>query len=95
MISQKLEVKFKQNLTKQKLKTLFKNIDASKSGGISPAAFFDILHLHKVALTPEVKEEIEKTYRIHTKAGTMIDFKTVVNLLIKTEKQEWGLHKPQ
>ena len=52
----------KSNQTKAALRILLKNIDTDKTGLVKEDAFFTILKLHNVTLTPEEIKQLKKSY---------------------------------
>ncbi len=51
-------MKMEQNLLKNKLKYLFKEIDSNRSGTVSSQVFFEILKLHKIRLSNTARDYI-------------------------------------
>ncbi|TNV73715.1 hypothetical protein FGO68_gene1155 [Halteria grandinella] len=58
-----VDMQFKANQTKAKLKQLFKNIDDGKSGYIKDDLFFQLLQLHGINLSPEAKSVITSSFK--------------------------------
>lgn len=99
-----VDIQFKANSTKTKLKQLLKNIDdgkpllhilLGKSGFVKEDLFFQLLNLHGVTLSPEARTVIHNTHR----KGDKINYQealTVICIDLETaanDEQKWTVRK--
>ena len=48
-----MDIKFKANSTKMKVKSLLKSVDTDKSGFVKHEVFFELIELHGIKLSKE------------------------------------------